>query len=375
MVNKLTRLELYNLVWSKPMITLAKEFNLSDNGLRKICKKNDIPMPNVGYWAKVKFRKKTSKIILPQSENNSEKLIEIDVEESKVKPIKYNVGSLSHILNNKELKFKVSNRLDNPDILVLETQNKLHNSFKGYDNPEVDMVCTYRGGLGLEVSRSILPRVLRLYDNLIKNCKTINYSFVADGKDTKIKSNDFESDYVNIYIREKCNAIDQVSKNGWKTRSLIPNGKLCVKIGHYSAIEFVDSSKASVEEQIPNILAKIHSSILERKNWRIQCEINRIEKQRQAEVEKALRSKIEAELSRFIEFYNDAHRWKKYLILKEYYDMIESESKEYGENLEWLEWAKQKLDWYNPKINKEDELLDEIEKDSLTLPKNIIRHW
>jgi len=55
--------------------------------------------------------------------------------------------------------------------------------------------------------------------------------------------------------------------------------------------------------------------------------------------------------------------------------MIESESKEYGENLEWLEWAKQKLDWYNPKINKEDELLDEIEKDSLTLPKNTIRHW
>jgi len=63
------------------------------------------------------------------------------------------------------------------------------------------------------------------------------------------------------------------------------------------------------------------------------------------------------------------------LILKEYYDMIESESKESGENLEWLEWAKQKLDWYNPKINKEDELLDEIEKDSLTLPKNTIRHW
>ncbi len=36
----LTRLELYEKIWSTPMVVLAKEFNLSDNGLRKICKKH-----------------------------------------------------------------------------------------------------------------------------------------------------------------------------------------------------------------------------------------------------------------------------------------------------------------------------------------------
>lgn len=35
----LTRQKLYEQVWPKPMITLAKEYSLSDNnGLRKVCK-------------------------------------------------------------------------------------------------------------------------------------------------------------------------------------------------------------------------------------------------------------------------------------------------------------------------------------------------
>lgn len=34
----LTREQLYELVWKKPMIQLAKKYNISDNGLRKKCK-------------------------------------------------------------------------------------------------------------------------------------------------------------------------------------------------------------------------------------------------------------------------------------------------------------------------------------------------
>ncbi|MBR1285392.1 hypothetical protein JQ597_25405 [Bradyrhizobium sp. AUGA SZCCT0177] len=52
-----SRRELYDLVWAKPMVKLAKEFGLSDVGLRKICVKHDIPTPPLGYWAKVSFGK------------------------------------------------------------------------------------------------------------------------------------------------------------------------------------------------------------------------------------------------------------------------------------------------------------------------------
>jgi len=56
-----TRQELYDLVWSTPMVQLAKEFGLSDVGLRKICVKHGIPTPPLGYWAKLNFGKPVKK--------------------------------------------------------------------------------------------------------------------------------------------------------------------------------------------------------------------------------------------------------------------------------------------------------------------------
>jgi hypothetical protein len=56
-----TRQELYDLVWSTPMVKLAKGFGLSDAGLRKICVKHDIPTPPLGYWAKLNFGKPVKK--------------------------------------------------------------------------------------------------------------------------------------------------------------------------------------------------------------------------------------------------------------------------------------------------------------------------
>jgi hypothetical protein len=50
-----TRQELYDLVWSTPMVKFAKEFGLSDVGLRKTCVKHDIPTPPLGYWARLNF--------------------------------------------------------------------------------------------------------------------------------------------------------------------------------------------------------------------------------------------------------------------------------------------------------------------------------
>lgn len=50
MGQKFTRKELYDLVWSEPMRTLATRFGISDVALAKTCSKADIPIPYRGYW-------------------------------------------------------------------------------------------------------------------------------------------------------------------------------------------------------------------------------------------------------------------------------------------------------------------------------------
>ena len=65
-----SRVELYDLVWSKPMTHLAKELGLSDVGLRKICVKFGIPLPPRGHWARLQFGKQDPRPALPFVNNN-----------------------------------------------------------------------------------------------------------------------------------------------------------------------------------------------------------------------------------------------------------------------------------------------------------------
>jgi hypothetical protein len=65
---KITREALYRRVWETPVRTLAKEFDISDVGLAKVCRKNLIPLPPVGYWVKVLHGKVVKKPALPKSE-------------------------------------------------------------------------------------------------------------------------------------------------------------------------------------------------------------------------------------------------------------------------------------------------------------------
>ena len=52
MSHKFTRLELYQLVWSEPLRKLAKRFGISDVAIAKRCRRSNIPLPGIGYWAK-----------------------------------------------------------------------------------------------------------------------------------------------------------------------------------------------------------------------------------------------------------------------------------------------------------------------------------
>lgn len=61
----LSRQDLFELVWSRPIRDLAKEFKLSDVGLAKTCKRYGIPRPERGYWQKLAVGKARKKPRLP----------------------------------------------------------------------------------------------------------------------------------------------------------------------------------------------------------------------------------------------------------------------------------------------------------------------
>jgi hypothetical protein len=52
-VHRICRNDLYDLIWSEPITTLAQRFGISDVGLAKVCRRSDIPAPTRGYWARI----------------------------------------------------------------------------------------------------------------------------------------------------------------------------------------------------------------------------------------------------------------------------------------------------------------------------------
>jgi hypothetical protein len=62
---RLTREELFDRVWSSPVATLAKEWGLSGPGLKKLCRRLEVPVPPRGYWAKLKAGRAVRRSKLP----------------------------------------------------------------------------------------------------------------------------------------------------------------------------------------------------------------------------------------------------------------------------------------------------------------------
>jgi len=61
----LSRKQLYDRVWSKPMSVLAREFGITGNALTKICNRVQVPYPSRGYWTKRAADRSRLRIALP----------------------------------------------------------------------------------------------------------------------------------------------------------------------------------------------------------------------------------------------------------------------------------------------------------------------
>jgi len=52
-IMEISRRDLYEKVWSTPLVRLARELDISDVGLKKACRRYGIPTPPRGYWAQL----------------------------------------------------------------------------------------------------------------------------------------------------------------------------------------------------------------------------------------------------------------------------------------------------------------------------------
>lgn len=121
----LSRKELYDLVWSKPMTALIQKYEIKNSELRKILSEMSIPIPEMGYWQKIQYGKSVTIKELP-IDFSGRKEVSITIREN---PISFNKSpqkTLKESLeNDSNLPTKVNQKLAKPDILIIEARESL----------------------------------------------------------------------------------------------------------------------------------------------------------------------------------------------------------------------------------------------------------
>ncbi|MGH9553000.1 MAG: hypothetical protein ACRD3W_26715, partial [Terriglobales bacterium] len=75
---RLTRKELYDLVWAKPRSEIAKQLGVSDVRLGKLCNEMNVPAPCRGYWANLAGTRRRRRYEKPSLTYNLAERIEDD---------------------------------------------------------------------------------------------------------------------------------------------------------------------------------------------------------------------------------------------------------------------------------------------------------
>lgn len=359
-----TRNELYDLVWSVPLLTLSKKYAISDVGLRKICVKMEIPLPKAGHWQKLKFNKKTNQPKL-SANYNGDKEVALSLRTEEMKNIAA-TPSPSKILQQqieKEMQpaLSVPEKLSKPDVLIIAARESLNRKDRYEHN---GMVSCERGELDIRVAKPNIPRALRFMDTLIKAVKARGHDVIIENDSTNILIN---TQKLKVSLREKTKRVP--GKDRWQTYDYIPTGILIFKLDKvlYDK-EWIDG-KQKLEDQLPAILAKLEIISVELNEWDRKWKLEREEEQRRRDRQKEFEKRQEEELKLFRSTLLKSSRWHNAVNLRNYIDEVEAkakaENKLNDELQSWLSWARGKADWYDPFTETPDELLQDIDKETL----------
>jgi hypothetical protein len=179
-----TREQLYKKVWSQPVWTLAKEWGISDVGLAKICKKNNIPRPGLGYWARKEHGYNPRQTPLPKGEDKSIQIHSQQAESGVADEEQLKEAAEKGVLEREsDNRVTVSETLIDPHPLVARTQKSLESAkldHKGLARPRA------KGTLDVAVSPMSVERAMRIMDAVLKALESREMEVViTDGQEEK----------------------------------------------------------------------------------------------------------------------------------------------------------------------------------------------
>lgn len=170
---------------------------------------------------------------------------------------------------------------------------------------------------------------------------------------------------INICLQEKLRIEETIDNYNWRSRKYFPSDLLTFRIWktfRFRQKVWADGKKL-IENQLPIILANLEILAKKEIEERIEREKRWKEQEEKERIENALRESIENEYKQFKKLFRQANLLHKANILREYVKTVEAHAFQNGQVTEeltdWIAWATNKIDWFDPLITKDDPVLDD----------------
>lgn len=308
----LTREELYELVWSTPMRTLAPQLHLSDVGLAKLCRRHAIPLPERGFWAKKEHGKAVTQPALPPVTDGRLNTIRLYIPEGSTQEIAAEddpeVVAWTEREHEQEHRIAVSEEIRSYHPLTSATKRWFEQQRKTFEYPakpeQIDHLHT------VNVTKDAERRVLRLYDALLRACEKRGWTVrtVTRDRDTTTTFHVL-AEAVRVFIEERLErkpheltakeqkAVAERRAYRIPKYDYFGTGVLKVTIDEYGAKQtFVDRTDRPLEAQLNDVMiALVRTAVLTVRPRRLEAEQERQrmeEQQRRAAIEQRRRTQF-----------------------------------------------------------------------------------
>jgi hypothetical protein len=351
---ELSRQELYSQVWAEPMIKVAQKYGISDVGLAKICRRNNVPVPPRGHWARKHAGYKVEIIPLPRQNKDFKITINPPPVTNKVSL----PAERSKAREAIQKKLTVPETLQDPHLFVAKTATVLSKRKPGEN---VHIQAGSASVLNIKVSPEQLDRALRILDAVIKGIESQGLEILISDSGTSVMVEEIQvffslTEELEAKPREPTKWERDIGRT--EVYTYVPSGNLLLSIDQpevTGARKNWRDGKKPLESNLAHFVVRLieYGALAKKQEEERQERQRRWEEQRRQEAERQRRAWEEKE--KFSKLMTIIQNWQQSEQIRQFADAVEKklrENPDFTVDEEWLAWVRKQADRIDPLLPK-----------------------
>jgi hypothetical protein len=374
---RITRDELFEQVWSKPLTTLAAGYGISDVGLRKISKKLKIPLPGRGFWQRIGKGRRVKKPPLPQFKGTSEYILRAS--NAPPENLEVEVEAQRLIRAEKTERGRVVVRRSPEDLhpLAEKTLKSLRSAKPGIEGLVKPRAA---GCLDIHVSQESEERAVLIMDALVTACEERGFRVTAGSGEKRLTTVSVTGEEMVIRLSESYRRkereltpreLKRQEREPWLYRTEYayhPTGELTLTIDNagYGVQSNWSDGKRKIEDRLGSFIVGLIKAAHERIETRLRREREEREREERRRIREEKARRYNEEKERFQALGQEVDSWHRSQRLRVYIEAVHRDAlKRHGaidpdsEAGRWIAWATSHADRLDPLSESPPSILDE----------------